>query len=493
MYLSRKSFGEVGQTGDLLIFSQAIMAFTVEKLASMLELGSKGQRLLARFQDRFPGPGSREVCFGFVPGRIEVLGRHTDYAGGRSLVCAMDKGFSFVAAAVKGGTVRLGQESAEFAPVEFPLTSDLAPVAGHWSNYPMTMARRIARNFGASGLQGVDIFFESSLPIGSGMSGSSALMMMTFTAIAAINRLSERPAFRANIATPMDLAVYLACAENGQGWKGLSGDTGVGTFGGSEDHAAILMGRPRQLSLFGFRPASLQRELAWPPGWRLAVAFSGVRAEKTREALEKYNMASRRAAAAVAGYNRGRGTSFSTLREVADHVGLVTDASWRRAGTGLAFLDGGAGAGADAGAEAPGLADRVRQFVMDDRGHIPRAITALERRDLPGFGQQISASHRASRRFLWNIVPEIDWLQKQAIRLGSAGASGFGAGFGGSIFAVVPQGSARSFLAAWREGYLRRWPEREAEASFFLTEPGPGIQVWGADGPSRLQDLWFQA
>jgi galactokinase len=436
-------------------------------------------RLLAIHRAQFPGPRGRAMAFGFVPGRIEVFGRHTDYAGGRSLVCAIDRGFFFLASANRDRMIRLHEEAAEFPPAAFPFSPGLVPHRGHWANYPMTMARRLARNFaGSADLKGVDIAFSSTIPVGSGMSGSSALMMMTFAAIASLNKLQATKPFRQNLRDPLDLAVYLACAENGQCFRGLRGDRGVGTFGGSEDHAAILTGRPGILSLFGFCPASLQEEISWPRGWRMVVAFSGVRAEKTREALEKYNLVSRRARAAVARYNQSSGTRFATLRELADHGAERGGADW------LEGLDG-------APDGEPGLGDRVRQFMLEDRRYIPGAVEALRARNLAAFGRLLSASHRASRRFLWNIAPEIDALQRSAVRLGAAGASGFGAGFGGSILAVLPVARAADFMAAWRSRYVRRFPLLSSEASFFLTAPGPGIELLDREGPARLVDLLF--
>src|SRR5271157_2205508 len=75
-----------------------------------------------------------EVFLGFVPGRIEVFGRHTDYAGGRSIVCSIDRGFLFAAAPGSGRRIRIREDSAEFRPVEFDLDPDLAPPAGEWAN-----------------------------------------------------------------------------------------------------------------------------------------------------------------------------------------------------------------------------------------------------------------------------------------------------------------------------------------------------------------------
>jgi len=471
---------------------------TIDSLRATLEDRSKtppewrGMRsaippVLDLFQLRFPGPHGREISVGFVPGRIEVLGRHTDYAGGRTLVCALDRGFLCVSALNQQGLLRMAEDSSEFPAVEFPLEPTITPRIGHWSNYPMTMARRLLRNFGPSvRLSGVDVAFSSSLPVGSGMSGSSALMMMTFLAIATVNRLHDAPFFRENILDGNDLSMYLACAENGQNFRELPGDRGVGTFGGSEDHAAILNGREGHLSLFRFRPSVLEEELRWPRGWRMVVAFSGVRAEKTREALDQYNLVSRRAALAVKEYNRLFSARCHSLREVAAHAKGHLGRHW------LKEVDAKFTLGSRSARELA-LADRLRQFVLEDRVFIPAAVQALRAKDLEAFGRNLSASHRASRRYLLNIAPEIDFLQRSALQLGASGASGFGAGFGGSIVAVLPAGKAQGFRQAWARAYASRYPEREGEASFFLASPGPGIRSWDADGPARFVERIFQA
>ena len=460
------------------------------------------RRLLAMLGELHRAGTGSEVVIGFVPGRVEVLGRHTDYAGGRSLVCAIDRGFLFAASARPDRTVRMREDSREFGETSFPLSPSLRPDQGHWTSYPMTMARRLAANFGREGrgaaasrgagvrrgdgvlrgagmragdgvLRGADVAFCSSLPVGSGMSGSSAFMMTAFTALAEVNGLWAHPAFRANIADPVELAGYLACAENGQGFHGLSGDGGVGTFGGSEDHAAILCGRAGTLSLFRFSPMGLEEEVRWPRDWRLEVAFSGVRAEKTREALEKYNMVSRRARAAVERYNERFTTRHANLGEAVAAGARPKD--WRG-------LEGGT---------VPGLADRVRQFLAEERRVIPGALRALRAADIDGFGRELNASHRASARFLGNIVTEIDDLQASAIALGARGASGFGAGFGGSILTAVRSPEARGFLQGWRSRYVACHPGRSVEAAFFSAVPGPGIELWTGAGPQRLVDRVF--
>jgi galactokinase len=470
-----------------------LSAMTIDTLRARLEAGSPVPRewssvrelippLLDVFTDRFPGPRGREISVGFVPGRIEVLGRHTDYAGGRSLVCAIDRGFLYAASANRRGLIRMSEDSREFPAAEFPLEPSIAPRAGHWSNYPMTMARRLVRNFGPSvRLAGVDVAFTSTLPVGGGMSGSSALMMMTFLAIAEANGLHRKPVFRREIRDGLELATYLACCENGRSFRGLAGSRGVGTFGGSEDHAAILNGRAERLSLFQYAPTVFMAEIGWPASHVFALAFSGVRAEKTREARDRYNLAARRAREATAVCNRAWGTKLANLREVVDHATVEY-------GRGELRAIARALAGGDPRLDLPG---RVRHFMIEDRTHIPAAVGALGRGDVTGFARIVTASHEASRRYLRNIVPPVHDLAKEAIRRGAEGAGGFGAGFGGSLLAVVPTAGAAEFLGRWRASYEASHPTEGAAAEFFLARPSDGIRIWDGEWSGRYVDRVF--
>jgi galactokinase len=255
------------------------------------------------------------------------------------------------------------------------------------------------------------------------MSGSSALMMMCFCVMALVNRLHQRKVFRDNIHNDVDLAMYLACVENGQSFRNLQDGKGVGTFGGSEDHTAILNCREGVLSLHQYAPTVFKAEAAWPKDWALVIAFSGVRAEKTREALEKYNLAARRASLAVRAYNRIDGKKLQTLADIEAETRGITTLSWLKKLKSVAPEE-----------KTIDLSGRVKQFLLEERETTPKAFEALVWRNLEAFGAAIGASHEASSRLLWNIAPEVDFLQEAALKLGAAGSSGFGAGFGGEAF-----------------------------------------------------------
>ncbi len=229
--------------------------------------------------------GRTEAHAWWVPGRLEVFGKHTDYAGGRTLVCAVPRGFAVIASARADGVVNVvdarNDESLTLRP---PFDEAFAG----WRNYVRVVARRLSRNFPESAL-GADIVFASDLPRASGMSSSSALMISVAAVLARIGALERREEWTANIRSPLDVAGYYACIENGLSFGSLQGDSGVGTHGGSEDHAAILTGQPGRLSAFRFVPMRANATCRVPDEWRFVLAPSGVPSEKTGAAKEKYN------------------------------------------------------------------------------------------------------------------------------------------------------------------------------------------------------------
>jgi galactokinase len=397
----------------------------------------------------------------FVPGRIEVLGKHTDYAGGRSLLAAAERGFCLLAVPRIDGLVRIG-DGVLGESVEFELSPDLAPGMGHWSNYPMTVARRLSRNFPEC-RTGLDISFASNLPAAAGMSSSSALMVGTFLAMADINHIESHPGYRENIDSGEALAGYLGCVENGQDFGTLAGDRGVGTFGGSEDHTAMLCARPGQVVRYAYAPVRFEEAIPMPDGYSFAIACSGIAANKTGDAREAYNRASQLATLALEAWNRATGRSDRHLGEVVasgpDAIERMRDVL-RRAG--------------HAGAGSQELLDRFEHFVLENVQILPDASDSLRRADLVEFGRHVDRSQFAGETLLKNQVPQTVALTRIARRLGAPAASAFGAGFGGSVWALVDDTGAGNFLDEWASHYREEHPRQSDSCRFLLTGAGPG-------------------
>jgi galactokinase len=118
------------------------------------------------------------------------------------------------------------------------------------------------------------------------------------------------------------------------------------------------------------------------------------------------------------------------------------------------------------------LIDRAEQL-RAELEIIDAAADALARRNLDRLGVLVDRSQANAERLLCNQVPETIALARSARELGAVAASAFGAGFGGSVYALVRTGDAEDFRRRWAERYGRAFPERADTATFFLTGAGP--------------------
>jgi galactokinase len=397
----------------------------------------------------------------WVPGRLEVFGKHTDYAGGRTLVCAVPRGFAVVARSRADGVLhvvdtRRGQDVRR-APSHSPAMSP--PYTG-WRHYVDVVASRLSRNFPAAPL-GADIVIASDLPRASGMSSSSALVIAIATALARVGALDRRAEWQESIAGPRDVAGYFACIENGLSFGSLSGDSGVGTHGGSEDHAAILTGVPGRLAAFAFVPMRAFAIVAVPERWRFVLSPCGIRAQKTGAAREAYNR--------LAG-----GTQV-----LLDLWNI--DSPEAAPSLGAALLNSGNNR-EDIAATSPAAADRLRALVrgsaipgwsrdalekrldhfIDEDARIPEAVDAFRHADGRRIGRLAESSQADAEMLLGNQIPETSALARTARELGAFASCSFGAGFGGSVWALVEHDRADAFA--------RRW-----HADAFVAAPGPPV------------------
>jgi galactokinase len=400
----------------------------------------------------------------FAPGRVEVLGKHTDYAGGRSLLCAVERGVCLLVAPRRDATIRvIAAQPGE--TLEFPFSPELEPTVGHWSNYPMTVARRLARNF-PDCRGGADIAFASDLPVAAGLSSSSALVVALYLGLAAVNTFEQTAAYRREITDREALASYLGCVENGENFGTLAGDRGVGVFGGSEDQTAILCCRPKRLSRYSFCPVRAEGDVPMPPGHVFVIGDSGVVAEKAGAARDAYNRASVATRVVTRLWNDATGRHDGAL---ADALASAPDAAERLREL-LRHAEH---------AEYPAqvLLDRMEQFNDESTHIIPAAYDALAAGDLSRFGTLVDESQGNVERWLGNQIPETIALQRSARALGAAAASAFGAGFGGSAWALVPEAGAEEFAGEWLARYREAFPAARSGSQTFVTGAGPAAML----------------
>lgn len=392
----------------------------------------------------------------FVPGRIEILGKHTDYAGGRSIVCAIDRGLRGVVRAQADPSIcALDQSTGQRCRI--PLGGGGEPRAGDWSNYVSTVVRRVEQDFPGP-LRGTEIAFTSDLPAAAGLSSSSALMILIFLAIDSTSDLQSRAPYAAGIRSATQLAGYLAAIESGADFGSFPGRPGVGTRGGSQDHTAILCSCGGVLGQYRFAPVQHERDLPLPADHVLAVAVSGVVAEKTGAARLQYNSAADSVARILHTWNdathRANATLIAAVRSAPDAPdrmrSLLRDAR---------------------------LLDRLEQLIEESEHVIPAAGDALLAGDIIAFARLAERSQRLAETKLRNQVPQTIDLARMARACGASAASAFGAGFGGSVWAMIRRDLASEFLESWRRAYLQAHPAMQQSCRFFTTLPCDGVAM----------------
>ena len=397
----------------------------------------------------------------FVPGRIEVLGKHTDYAGGRSLICAAERGMCVVAAPRSDALIRI-VDAIRREALEVPFSSRVTMPSG-WGHYVATVAHRVAANF-PNASRGVDLGIASDLPRAAGMSSSSALIVAVFVALAAANRLCEEGAFAEVCLKAEDLAEYIACIENGQTFRGLAGDRGVGTFGGSEDHTAILCCVAGRLSRYRFCPIALESRVRLPPDWAFVVATSGIRAAKIGDARDRYNHASLAARAVLDAWRTVSGhadaTLGSALRDDPGSADAIREAVGRARRSDFS---------------AGELRRRFDHFALESEVLVPAAAAAFSAGDARGLGDVVDRSQTAAEELLGNQIAETVALANLARKSGAVAASAFGAGFGGSVWALTRRADADRVAREWLGRYAADFPDAASRSETFVTGAGPSL------------------
>jgi galactokinase len=257
-----------------------------------------------------------------------------------------------------------------------------------------------------------------------------------------------------------DLAWYLGSVENGVDFPGLPGSSGVGIRGGSEDQTAILACKAEHVSLFRFQPVTPLDETRMPGDWVFVLASSGVQADKADSVKDRYNRASNAARALLAIWNQHSTEKANSLAQ-ALHSGR--EASDR--------LKGWLAPTGDGAFTVDDLSRRLDHFVRETaRG--PLALIAFRDADRRALGQLSADSQRDADVLLGNQIPETIALARLARDLGAFGASSFGAGFGGSVWAAVDAADAHHFGQEWVRAYAKQHPHL-GEQPWFACRPGP--------------------
>ena len=395
-----------------------------------------------------------------VPGRIELVGKHVDYAGGRSLTCAVDRAITVEARPLDEPVIRV-RELSRRGVVEVALLPGVERPrrAARWSSYVIAVARRFARDF-PNALRGVELRVGSDLPRSAGLSSSSAFVVAIASALADANQMEDDRAWSTIVGNPLARAEYFGAMETGAPFADFPGDAGVGVRGGAQDHVAIVCAREGRVGQFSYLPARLERSVPWPAGYSIAVGVSGVTATKTGNARARYNRVADSTRALVRAWNAASGREDATLADALASAPDAGDRLQRLAEQGAEEFDG------------EYLGPRFAQFREEVEVIVPGVGDSLRDGDLAALGTLVDRSMAMAEYALRNQVPETSFLARAARERGAVAASAFGAGFGGAVWAMVPADDADAFVDAWRASYEESFPRRAERAHWLVTRPG---------------------
>jgi galactokinase len=315
------------------------------------------------------------------PGRVNLIGEHTDYNQGLALPFAIDRGVTVTATAIEDGIEARAEDLDE--DDAFPL-DNREPSAG-WRAFVRGI---VAELQGAGyGLRPARLEIEGDLPRGSGLSSSAALS----TALAlALLALAEQP-------PPEDLReLAKLCSRVENEW--------VGQKTGLMDQFAALLGEEGNALRIDFRSLDVRPVPLQLGDWRLVTVESG--ASHTL---------------AASGYNERRAECEAACDELA--IGSLRDATE-----------------ADLGKLGCVLRKRVRH-VLTENARVDAMAQALEDGDLERVGQLLDESHASLRDDYEASVPEVEETVARLKAHGAAGARMVGGGFGGSVLALLRPGA----------------------------------------------------
>jgi galactokinase len=335
-----------------------------------------------------------------APGRVNLIGEHTDYNGFPVLPMAIDRRVWIAARTIDEPILRVRSLDPESYAEETVALDQLEsrPRAGTWVDYVIAAARRRSPAVGTELLVGGDV------PPEAGLSSSSGLVVASFLALA-------EPGDRAELAEEARRA-----------------ERYVGTLSGGMDQAISLLGLPGHALRIDFRPLRVQ-PVPVPAELAVVVAHSGVRARKS--------------GAARAGYN----ARVQECARAAVELGAPVDGL-------LADVPGEVRAARAAALQDALLARRAR-FVFEEARRVEAAFVALASRDFVRLGELLDASHAGLRDDYEVSHPKVDELVERARAAGALGARIVGAGFGGCIVALCRESAVDALLSslgpeAWR-------------------------------------------
>ena len=385
------------------------------------------EKLLEKFKELFGTEG--EIRTYFAPGRVNMIGEHTDYNGGHVFPCALTIGTYGVVRKREDNKLRFYSMNFENLGILESSLDDLKPdPAADWTNYP----KGVIWAFGEKGMkitQGMDLLLFGNIPNGSGLSSSASVEVLTGYIL---------KDFYGCDVTNQDIALIGQYSENK--FNGVNC--------GIMDQFAIAMGKKGHAIFLD--TATL--EYTYAP-------------IELKDAKIVISCSNKKRGLGDSKYNERRAECEKALEEIQQYVGIsslgdLNEEEFEKFKSAIKDED---------------RQKRARHAVYENQRTI-KAVEALKNNDVEMFGKLMNESHVSLRDDYEVTGIELDTLAEEAWKVdGVIGSRMTGAGFGGCSVSIVKNDAVDTFIEQVGKAYKEKIGYA---ADFYVVEIG--------DGPTRL-------
>ena len=381
------------------------------------------QTMQEKFEQIF---GSGDIAMYFAPGRVNLIGEHTDYNGGHVFPCALTLGTYAAVRKREDDKILMASLNMNDAAVEEMTLKDYTnKVDGNWTNYPRGVVWAMSEK-GFSIPTGFEVLYYGNIPAGSGLSSSASLEVLT--------ALFIKDQYGFDTVQQLDLAFLGQTAESDF----------VGMKCGIMDQFASAMGKENAAMFletdtmkFDYLPLKLDAA-------KIVITNSMVKHEL---ASSEYN--TRRSECESAVSDLKAKYDIQTLGELSpeqfeEGKDLISDETKRK---------------------------RAKHAVYENDRTI-RAVEALKKNDIETFGKLMNESHVSLRDDYAVSCPEIDDLTSWAWEIdGVMGSRITGGGFGGCTVSIIKESAVDTYKETAEKKYMEKYGKKP---EFYVVDPGQG-------------------
>ena len=383
-------------------------------------------KLVEKFQELFGAEG--DIRTYFAPGRVNLIGEHTDYNGGHVFPCALTLGTYGIARKREDNKLRFYSVNFERLGVIESSLEDLKPYkAAEWTNYPKGVMWAFEER-GYKLPNGLDILLYGNIPNGSGLSSSASLEVLTGVIL--------KDMFGFDVSMP-DIALIGQFTENNFN----------GCYCGILDQFASAMGKKDNAIFLDTNTLQYEYAPVVLEDAKIVIINSKVKHSLVDSA-----------------YNDRRNECETALKELQEVVAVQT----------LGDLTEEAFEKHKDAIKSEIRQKRARHAVYENQRTI-RAVEALKENRIEEFGKLMNESHRSLRDDYEVSCKEIDILVDLAWETeGVIGSRITGGGFGGCTVSIVKNDAVDGFIKNIGEQYLAKVGH---EAEFYVVDIGDGARV----------------